>query len=144
MTRAQRTLLGAFLAVAAAVALWQLRPAADPRGEAPQGPSDDATIARLFAERRSDEMVEVEGVVERTLSDDRRGSPHQRFILRLANGMTLLVAHNIALAPRVDLAPGDRVRVRGEYAWNPEGGVVHWTHADPDGDHPPGWVRVLP
>lgn len=143
MTRPQRSILGIFLALAAAAVLWQLWPAPGPETGAPTASSSEAAIARFFAEHRSGELVEVEGVVERVLSDDRAGSPHQRFIVRLANGMTLLVAHNIALATRVDVEPGDRVRLRGEYAWNPEGGVIHWTHPDPDGDHPAGWIRVV-
>lgn len=143
MTRPQRSILGVFLALAAAAVLWQLRPTPAPETEAPTAASSEATIARLFAEHRSGELIEIEGVVERLLSEDREGSPHQRFVVRLANGMTLLVAHNLALATRVDVEPGDRVRLRGEYAWNPEGGVIHWTHSDPDGDHPPGWIRIV-
>ena len=80
-------------------------------------------------------------MVDRVLSDDQDGSPHQRFIVRLANDHTVLVAHNIALAPRVPLAVGDRVRFRGEFEWNPKGGVVHWTHLDPDGRREGGWIR---
>lgn len=143
MTRLQRSVLGVFLALAAAATLWQLWPTAGPETKVPTAVSSETTIARLFAEHRSGELVEVEGVVERVLSEDRVGSPHQRFIVRLASGMTLLVAHNIELATRVDVEPGDRVRLRGEYAWNPEGGVIHWTHPDPDGDHPPGWIRIV-
>jgi hypothetical protein len=73
-------------------------------------------------------QVRGAGVVERTLSDDNDGSRHQRFILRLASGQTLLVAHNIDLAPRVaNLRTGDTVEFSGEYEWNEKGGVVHWT-----------------
>ena len=78
----------------------------------------------------------------RVLSDDEDGNRHQRFILRLASGQTLLVAHNIDVAPRVEgLQPGDTVAFRGVYEWSAEGGTVHWTHRDPDGRHAPGWLR---
>lgn len=77
----------------------------------------------------------------RLLPDDRQGSPHQRFLLRVAGGTTVLVAHNLDLAPRVALAPGDSVELRGEYEWNAKGGVIHWTHPDPDGRHEEGWIR---
>lgn len=144
MTRPQRLVLGVFLVLALAAVFGQFWPVSAPEPAAPGASTDETTIARLFAEHRSGELVEVEGVVERILPDDRAGSPHQRFVVRLANGMTLLVAHNIALAARVDVEPGDPVRLRGEYAWNPQGGVIHWTHPDPNGTHPPGWIRVDP
>jgi len=58
------------------------------------------------------------------------------------DGRTLLVAHNIDLAPRVPLHAGDAVSLRGEYEWNPEGGVIHETHhATSAGGAPGGWVR---
>jgi hypothetical protein len=82
------------------------------------------------------------GVVTRILPDDRDGSPHQRFILRLPSGQTLLVAHNIDLAPAIsNLQVGDTVEYNGEYAWNPKGGVVHWTHRDPSHQHVDGWLK---
>ena len=69
-------------------------------------------------------------------------SRHQRFIVQLASGQTLLVAHNIDLAPRVaDLKPGHIVAFYGEYEWNERGGVIHWTHHDPRGQHAAGWVE---
>jgi hypothetical protein len=95
----------------------------------------------LFRSRRSNVEVETGGRVVRLLPDDRQGSPHQRFLLRVAGGTTVLVAHNIDLAARVSLAPGDSVELRGEYEWNPKGGVIHWTHPDPDGRHADGWIR---
>ena len=36
---------------------------------------------------------------------------------------------------------GDRVHVRGMYEWNDLGGLVHWTHLDPQGVEDGGWVR---
>ena len=78
----------------------------------------------------------------RLLPDDNDGSRHQRFILQLASGQTLLVAHNIDVAGRIDsLRVGDRVEFSGEYEWNPKGGVIHWTHHDPRGRHEAGWIR---
>lgn len=98
-------------------------------------------VAELFREQRSEEMVTFAGRVERSLSDDLDGSRHQRFIVRLADDLTVLVAHNIDLAPRVPLDEGDAVEVRGQYEYNDKGGVVHWTHHDPQKRHAEGWIR---
>ena len=104
--------------------------------------SGDQALAQAFAEHTTDLEVEGVGTVMRLLADDEEGSRHQRFILRLESGQTLLVAHNIDLAPRIDgLEVGDTVAFRGEYEWSSRGGTIHWTHRDPDGDHAGGWLR---
>jgi hypothetical protein len=103
---------------------------------------DDSPAGRAFKTRASNVQVEDEGVVTRILTDDLTGSRHQRFVIRLASGQTLLIVHNIDLAPRVDeLRKGDSVRFYGEYVWNAEGGMVHWTHHDPEGRHVAGWLK---
>ena len=102
---------------------------------------DDDSIARAFANRSSGVQVEGEGAVVRVLPDDMNGSRHQRFIVELASGQTLLFAHNIDIAPRIDgLEIGDSVRFSGEYIWKEKGGVIHWTHHDPQGRHAGGWI----
>jgi hypothetical protein len=100
------------------------------------------TLEQAFTRRLSRQQLVGEGVVSRLLSDDNDGSGHQRFIVRLASGRTLLIAHNVDLAPRIDaLAVGDSIAFSGVYEWNAKGGVVHWTHHDPQGHHPGGWIR---
>mgnify|MGYP006188519327 CR=1 FL=1 len=102
----------------------------------------DAVIAEAYESQRNSLQVEGRGTVSRLLADDNNGSRHQRFILRLGSGQTLLVAHNIDLAPRIDgLEVGDEVAFYGEYEWSDRGGVIHWTHHDPDGSHVGGWLR---
>lgn len=116
-------------------------PSADDAAPAAATQYDAQAVRRAYARQARGLLLEVEGVVERTLADDRDGSPHQRFIIRTESGITLLVAHNLDLAPRLSgLAEGDRVRAYGEYEWNPQGGVLHWTHDDPAGQHPAGWI----
>jgi hypothetical protein len=66
--------------------------------------------SKVIEQWRSGQQVSGIGTVVRTLSDDDDGSRHQRFILELKSGRTLLVAHNIDLAPRVSsLRSGDTV-----------------------------------
>ncbi len=112
-------------------------------GGAVGSPTDgDAALARAFDAQASDLEVEGRGTVVRLLADDDEGARHQRFILRLDSGQTLLVAHNTDVAPRVEgLAVGDVVAFRGVYEWSAEGGTVHWTHHDPGGVHAAGWLR---
>ena len=108
----------------------------------PGAGDSDSRIAQAFARRESNVQVSGQGVVVKLLADDTSGRRHQRFILRLASGQTLLVAHNIDLAPRIaSLSEGDAVEFSGEYEWNERGGVLHWTHRDPKGAHAAGWLK---
>lgn len=103
--------------------------------------SEDAKVLNAYKNRISDLQVRVSGTVIKNLPDDNVGSRHQKFIMRLVNGQTLLVSHNIDLAPRVNsLKEGTEVSVYGEYEWNENGGVVHWTHHDPASRHVDGYI----
>ena len=138
--KGSRLTLGTVALVALLSWLAQLE---DSRREASRrGDGGTGFIEQLYSERRSGEVVEGVGIVSKLLSDDRKGSQHQRFLLRLDSGHSLLVSHNIDLAPRIEsLRVGDEVRFRGQYEWNERGGVVHWTHHDPAGERPGGWLR---
>ncbi|MBE0440342.1 MAG: DUF3465 domain-containing protein [Gammaproteobacteria bacterium] len=101
-----------------------------------------ASFQQLFEQQQSNIQLEVDATVVKLLADDNSGRRHQRFIIQLDSGHTLLVAHNIDLAPRIDdLKVGDKVSVFGEYEWNEKGGVLHWTHHDPAKKHITGWIR---
>jgi len=102
----------------------------------------DTVIANAFANQISGQQVSGQGVVIKLLPDDNKGSRHQKFIIQLTNGQTLLIAHNIDLAARVSgLSEGDSIMFSGQYEWNAKGGVLHWTHRDPNGSHPSGWLE---
>jgi hypothetical protein len=106
--------------------------------------SNDVNIqlGNAFLNRQSDIQVQGEGLVTRLLPDDLKGSRHQRFILQISDQQTLLIAHNIDLAPKIhELKEGDTVAFYGEYEWNSKGGVLHWTHHDPRGRHIGGWLK---
>ena len=52
------------------------------------------------------------------------------------------MVHDIDIAPRLDsLQVGDTVSFKGEYVWNAQGGLIHWTHHDPTGSHVAGWIK---
>ena len=137
--RAKEVLIGTAVAVLAVIFVSGANH--DPATENRATPHDDSPIGRAFASGTSNVQVQGEGKVIRVLADDLDGSRHQRFIVQLASGQTLLITHNIDIAPRIDgLKAGDRVSFNGEYVWNDEGGVIHWTHHDPQGRHVAGWV----
>lgn len=102
----------------------------------------DQVLASAFQNRQSNLQVEGQGKVIKLLADDNNGSRHQKFIIRLHSGQTLLIAHNIDLAEKITaLHIGDDIAFYGEYEWSPKGGTVHWTHHDPNGRHVAGWLR---
>jgi hypothetical protein len=118
-----------------ATAAWL--PRLEHSAAAAKAPACDSTT-----QFRPGARIEITAVVEKVLKDDRSGSRHQRFIVRLPSGQTLLIAHNIDIAPRIaGLAAGDTVSFSGIYEPNNKGGVVHWTHHDPAGRHAAGWIE---
>ena len=132
-------LLPALLLVAAALGSCG---AASAITSPPAATSGDAVLAKAFADHADGLEVQGQGTVQKLLSDDVSGERHQRFIVELASGQTLLLAHNIDVAHRVPgLQVGDTVAFKGEYVWNAQGGLVHWTHRDPSGSHAAGWIK---
>jgi hypothetical protein len=107
------------------------------------GVNGNQQVLEAYQNQQSNVIVEnVSGVVEAILPDDVEGSQHQRFILQLEDQQTVLIVHNVDIAPRiVGLQEGDRISVKGEYEWNDRGGLIHWTHRDPRGSHADGWIE---
>jgi hypothetical protein len=102
----------------------------------------DSRLQTAFENEENNLQVLVRGTVTKLLSDDTVGDKHQRFILKLASGQTLLIAHNIDIGERVpDTVLGNGIYVYGVYEWNDEGGVIHWTHEDPDESHLEGFIQ---
>ncbi|MEO6462600.1 MAG: DUF3465 domain-containing protein, partial [Candidatus Eisenbacteria bacterium] len=107
----------------------------------PEGfPLAGTGVARAERERQSKAWGVDHGTVDRLLRDDTKRPRHQRFVVRVGAEHTVLVAHNIDLAPRVPLKRGDPIAFRGEYVWNDQGGVVHWTHRDRRDKTAGGWI----
>jgi hypothetical protein len=144
-----RSLLGVAALLGALGAGWYLRDSIGTAAPAEQGPAaaqspetTDDPVQDAFRSRASGRMMTITGTVQRILADDRDGSPHQRFIIATVSGLTLMVAHNLDLAPRLEgLKAGDSVTVAGEYEWNDKGGLMHWTHDDPQGRHRAGYIQ---
>ncbi|MBS1993313.1 MAG: DUF3465 domain-containing protein [Cyanobacteria bacterium SZAS LIN-2] len=108
-----------------------------PVSDAP--PQEAEVIAAQNNQARRVEVT-LTAPVRKLLPDDTKGLQHQRFLLQLSNGSTVLVAHDIDMAPRVPINAGDTVTVHGEYIWNQKGGVIHWTHHSDNGRHEGGYI----
>lgn len=104
--------------------------------------SRDRILRRAYRLHQTEFQVKFSGTVIVLLPTDHEGGRHQRFIVELESGQTLLIAHNIDLAPVVrGIRKGSKVTIQGEYVWNREGGIIHFTHDDVDGSHPSGWIK---
>lgn len=149
-----RNLLGAVAVVAAGI-LWTLFGSSTPGGgtagsggarvdpsrTSAVGEADVGRLREAVARRAGDVWVAVPARVVKTLPDDEHPPRHQRFLVRVADLPTILVAHNVDLAPRVPVDVGEEIEIRGEFEWNDKGGVLHWTHRDPQGRRDGGWIR---
>lgn len=68
---------------------------------------------------------------------------HEAFGVRSDDGRSLEIVDNVKLAPRVPVVPGDHISVVGELVPDAERGpLVHWTHHDPAGVHPSGYIEL--
>jgi hypothetical protein len=105
--------------------------------------NQERVLSRIRKEKNNTHArfwLETQGEIIKLLKDDVKGNPHQKFLIKVAPDITLLVAHNIALAKRVPLQTGDTIKIRARYEWNNRGGVLHWTHHDPKGKQEGGWI----
>lgn len=117
------------------------KPSRSSSSEPASANAGDLEIVNAQNDHARNVMVTITAVVKKLLPDDRDGSPHQRFLLGLSNGTTVLVAHNISLAPYVPLREGDLVTISGEYIWNEKGGVLHYTHHTTNRKHRGGYIE---
>ena len=109
-----------------------------------QSPNDRA-LCDAYSGARSHVEVVADGTVARLLGvQPGRISPHEGFLLALGSGCSLVVRveANTDFTGPIPLARGQRVLVKGEYEYYPLGGVIHWTHRDPQGRHEGGYIEA--
>ncbi len=100
---------------------------------------DNTEFDKAYANHAQKAMVSVKGQIRKILSDDNKGSRHQKFIITV-NGKSVLIASNMDLVKKIPIDVGDEIVIKGEYIWNEKGGVIHWTHRDPRHQHPDGFI----
>ena len=104
--------------------------------------TQNTQVEQAYLNKQQSVQILGKGTVIKLLPDDLDGSRHQKFIVKVSNNLTILIAHNIDLAPKIKtLQKGDKITFAGEYEYNDKGGVVHWTHHDPRKQHQDGWLK---
>lgn len=110
-----------------------------------ESPSTQSIDQSQLLQAQANQAKKVEIIfsarVKKILPDDTKGLPHQRLLLAVENGSTVLLAHDIKYAPKVPVQVGDMLVVKGEYIWNRKGGVVHWTHHSDSPRHEGGYIE---
>jgi hypothetical protein len=85
--------------------------------------------------------VTVQGTVTKLLPDSNGpDGPHEDFDISVS-GYTVEIDHNLTLAPRVLVQPGDVVEIHGQFEPDPGDPVIHYTH-HATGAHPGGWIKL--
>ena len=106
---------------------------------------DDAAVCSAFSQGRSGVEVIADGRVTQVFGTYAGPSgPHEGFLLKLRSGCTLAVRieTNVAFTGPIPLRSGDAVVVRGEYEYDSNGGVIHFTHRELRGHHASGYVET--
>jgi len=111
------------------------------------GTDPNGAVYAAWSEHRSHIEVTATGSVAHILGT--RSGPsgeHEGFLLHLrgaaGRGLTVRVEDNVDLTGPIPLHEGSDVEVRGEYIYDPRGGLIHYTHRDPRLRHSAGYVRV--
>lgn len=144
------SLLGLIALIACCIVISGCANAQTPGQEVPsndqagkQSPSKSGDLEAIRAQQLQLVKVPltVTAPVKKMLRYDDRGLPHEKFLLELSNGSTILVAHNTRMAPYVPIQAGDVVTVKGEFIWNEKGGLIHWTHHSDNPIHAGGYIE---
>jgi hypothetical protein len=116
-------------------------------GDGAGASAPNAEIYAAWQQHRSPVEVSANGTIVKVLGiRGGRSGRHEGFLVHLsgneAHDLTIRVEDNVDLTGPIPLHAGDAVELRGEYIFDPRGGILHYTHRDPRGRHPSGYVRV--
>ena len=101
---------------------------------------DDAQIIQAQSQQARKVELTVTAPIKKMLREEDYREPHQRFLLILSNGTTVLVANDLQYGTYAPVQAGNVVRIHGEYIWNERGGVLHWTHKSDEPRHESGYI----
>ena len=130
--------------------LNQYQVSQDPRHQLPFPTATNASEAkapntafiRAYQERVSGLQLSVSGKITHVFPSPETGDQHQKFIVQLDAGQSVMVIHNRALGSAIDgLLEGETIEVFGEYQWDQGGGIIRRTHQDPASHRQAGWVK---
>lgn len=99
-----------------------------------------ASVRQSFDHGQSGVWLALTARVTRLLPDAYGKYQHQRFIVACSSGLTVEIVNDVSVGRRAPVSPGDQISVRGEYIWNPEGGLIHFTHHGGSGEG--GWILL--
>lgn len=111
-------------------------------GGKPEQP-DNGRVCALYASGAEKAEVLAQGTVVALMGTSNGPSgEHESFLLKLNHDCDLLlrIAVNTDITGPVPLKAGETVEVKGEYDTDATGGVIHWTHHDPEGRHINGYI----
>ena len=127
-----------FLAFLVAMGVWLVPGLRDAFGLTVNG---NHLIQQAYDDRISNIFVETEARVTSVLPTIEQAPNQQVFLVQLDTGLQLRVRHDLDAAPSVPVSPGETIRLRGEYAWSADGGVILGTHTDPEDTAEGGWIE---
>ena len=114
---------------------------------------DHALVANVIRERNVDAIIHfaasivVPDSVANPLRYYKNNTVNSRALIECAveGGVRHFIFSSTAAVygnpARVPVTEGDHVIVHGEYVWNAQGGLIHFTHHDPQGTHEGGYIQ---
>lgn len=79
--------------------------------------------------------------IVKNLPEDKFGIRHQKWLVQSPSGQVLLFVHNLELCPPLTLQKNDLIHLAGEFKWTDKGGLIHWTHYDPQKKRQTGYIE---